>query len=211
LSRLQTSFVLGYHGCDRKLGLDAVTGNVPLIPGKSKFDWMGHGIYFWESDPMRALEWAQQKSKRGACADPFVIGAVIDLGNCLDLLARENVELVRFAYESFKEVQEKAGIPLPINKKAPKDASPELVMRYLDCAVFDHLHSIIDGPSRPKGLEPYDTVRAVFREGTPIYAGSMLTDKNHAQIAVRNPKCIKGIFIPLDAANILSTDAKPDV
>ncbi|HSC17973.1 MAG TPA: hypothetical protein VLC74_03570 [Rhizomicrobium sp.] len=158
---------------------------------------MGTGIYFWEGDPLRALEWAQQKANRGACPAPFVIGAVIDLGNCLDLLVRENVELVRFAYESFKAVQQKAGLPMPVNKQAPKDKSPDLVMRYLDCAVLNHLHAIIEGPNRPAGLEPYDSVRAVFREGKPIFQGSMLSDKNHVQIAVRNPKCLKGIFLPL--------------
>jgi len=182
-----------------------VRAEVPLTPGNSKFDWMGSGIYFWESDPVRALEWAQQKAKRGACKDPYVIGAVIDLRNCLDLLVRENVELVRFAYASFKEVQTKAGLVMPENKEAPKDKSPDLVMRFLDCAVLNHLHSIIAGPSRPPNFEPYDSVRAVFREGQPIFAGSMLSDKNHVQIAVRNPQCIKGVFIPLDVANIPST------
>jgi len=177
---------------------------------------MGTGIYFWESDPQRALEWAQQKAKRGACNDPFVIGAAIDLRNCLDLLVRENVELVRFAYESFKEVQGKAGLPLPENKKAPKDDSPDLVLRYLDCAVINHLHSIVEGPSRTRGFEPYDSVRAVFGEGSAIFDGSKLMDRNHVQIAVRNPKCIKGVFIPLDfpqplaSANSPSTVAKPD-
>jgi hypothetical protein len=210
VSRLHTSFVLGFHGCDRELGLSAVRGEVALAPGKSKYDWMGAGVYFWENDPQRALEWAKQKSQRGVCKDPYVIGAVIDLGNCLDLLVRENVELVRSAYESFKEVQEKAGLPMPTNRPAPKDKSPELVMRFLDCAVLNHLHSIVEAPNRPDGFEPYDSVRAVFKEGSPIFDGSMLSDKNHVQIAVRNPTCIKGIFIPLDAANNPSIGAIPD-
>jgi hypothetical protein len=201
VSRLQTSFVLGYHGCDRKLGLKAVSNKVALVAADSKFDWMGRGIYFWESDPVRALEWAQQKAERNACDDPFVVGAVIDLGNCLDLLVRENIELVRFAFESFKEVRKKAGLPMPVNKKAPKDESPALVMRFLDCAVVNHLHSIVEGPDRPAGLAPFDTVRAVFKEGEPIFPGSQLLDRNHVQIAVRNPKCIKGVFVPLEVAN----------
>lgn len=111
MSRLQTSFVLGYHGCDKAVGLSAIGGQA-LIPSKGDFDWIGGGIYFWESDPLRALEWAQQKQKRGACNEPFVIGAVLDLRNCLDLLTRENVELVRSAYKSFKQVQETAGLKL---------------------------------------------------------------------------------------------------
>jgi hypothetical protein len=209
VSKAHTSFVLGYHGCEKEIGLRAVRGEIALAPGNGKYDWMGSGIYFWENDPIRALEWAQKKQARGHCKEPFVVGAVIDPGNCLDLLVRENVELVKYAYDSFKQVQEKAGLPLPVNKKAPKDDSDSLVMRYLDCAVINHLHSILEGPDRPAGLMPYDTVRAVFVEGAPMYTGAMLFEQNHVQIAVRNPNCIKGVFIPLDVASSLSTDAKP--
>jgi hypothetical protein len=67
-------------------------------------------------------------------------------------------------------------------------------MRFLDCAVLNHLHSIVTG----SGLESFDSVRAVFSEGKPVYTGSNISDRNHAQIAVRNPKCIKGIFLLLD-------------
>ena len=193
MSRLQTSFVLGYHGCDRDIGKKAVSCDVSLIPSKGEFDWIGAGIYFWERDPLRALEWAQQKAKRGACDEPYVIGAVLDLGNCLDLLARENVEVVRSAYNSFKQVQETAGLKMPVNKKAKNDDSPDLVLRFLDCAVLNHLHSIIAA----SGMEPFDTVRAVFTEGKSIYEGGRIFDRNHAQIAVINPKCIKGLFLPL--------------
>ena len=206
MSRLQTSFVLGFHGCEKEVGLKAISGE-PLKPSSGDYDWIGSGVYFWEGDPLRALEWAQQKQKRDACKEPFVIGAAIDLGHCLDLLVRENVGLVRDAYKSFKEVQETAKLQMPVNKKAPKDDSPDLVMRYLDCAIIDHLHSII---AKNNG-DPFDSVRAVFKEGGPIYDGGMILDRNHAQIAVRNPTCIKGVFLPLGvtwpdgAANNLST------
>ena len=191
MSRLHTSYVLGYHGCDREFGLKLVRGEARLDPSNGKYHWLGSGIYFWESDPHRALEWAKQKAARGACNNPYVIGAVIDLGNCLDLLSRGDVDLVRDAYNSFKEVQEKAKLKLPKNEKAPKDQSPDLVLRYLDCAVINHLHSIVEN-----GSSPFDSVRAIFNEGIPIFDGSKLLDHNHVQIAVRTPKCIKGIFIP---------------
>ncbi len=54
MSRLATSFVLGYHGCDRRTGLKAVNGEVELIQSDKDFDWLGPGAYFWESDPQRA-------------------------------------------------------------------------------------------------------------------------------------------------------------
>lgn len=189
-----TSFVLGYHGCERAIGEQALNGEIDLLQSTRAFDWLGSGIYFWEDDPRRAAEWARQKAARGDYADPYVIGAAIDLGNCLDLRVRENLELVRAAYQSFAKVQEASGLPIPENKKAPKDDSPDLVMRYLDCAVMNHLHAIVDSDDRPHGVEPFDTVRGLFGEGVPLYEGSGFRDKTHSQLAVRNPSCIKGIF-----------------
>lgn len=196
MSRLQTSFVLGYHGCEKTLGEQAIAGKVDLLYSKKAFDWLGSGIYFWEGDPRRAMEWANAKVARGDYKEPFVIGAVIDLGNCLDLLVRENLELVKDAANSFAEVQMTSGYVMPVNKSAPRDPSPDLVLRYLDCAVVNHLHSIIEGPDRPEGIEPFDTVRGLFGEGIELFPGSGFKDKTHSQIAVRNPDCIKGIFLP---------------
>ncbi len=51
---------------------------------------------------------------------PFVIGAVIDLGNCLDLLLRENLQLLGLAYEAFSRLREAAGLPLPENRDAAR-------------------------------------------------------------------------------------------
>jgi hypothetical protein len=197
VSRLHASFVLGYHGCEEEVGLSIVRGETPIKPKQSGYDWLGTGVYFWEGDPHRALEWAKKKESRGAIKKPFVIGAAIDLGNCLDLLTQANVALVRDAYDSFKDVREKAKLPMPVNRKAPKDPSDELVMRYRDCAVIDHLHSIIANSAG--AVEPFDSVRGLFAEGAPIFEGSKLRDKCHAQIAVRNLACIKGIFLPIPA------------
>jgi hypothetical protein len=156
----------------------------------------GRAFTFGKTTPRGALEWAEQKATRGDYEEPFVIGAVIDLGNCLDLSARDNIELVRSAAASFEQVQTMANLPMPKNSKAPRDNSPDLVMRYLDCAVMNHLHSII--AARPvKGISPFDTVRALFGEGIPLYEGSGFRDKTHTQIAVRTTDCIKGLFLPI--------------
>lgn len=95
LSRLATSFVLGYHGCDKVIADRVVAGEIDLIQSNRDYDWLGPGIYFWESDPVRAKEFADWKASRGDFVSPVVIGAVIDLRNCLDLVARENVELLK--------------------------------------------------------------------------------------------------------------------
>ena len=51
LARLNTSFVLGYHGCEKSLGMKAVNGEVELLKSKGDFDWLGPGVYIWEADP----------------------------------------------------------------------------------------------------------------------------------------------------------------
>jgi hypothetical protein len=62
------------------------------------------------------------------------------------------------------------------------------------------LHAIVE---QDKTLPKYDSARALFSEGTPLYKGSGFREKTHIQIAVRNPACIKGVFLPteLDAVS----------
>jgi hypothetical protein len=188
LSRLATAFVLGYHGCERSVAEKAVDGEIDLLQSDKSYDWLGPGAYFWESDPQRAWEWSKSRNYR----EPAVVGAVIDLRNCLDLLNREDIEIVRSAHASFMRARQKAGLPIPENKPAASGREEDRVIRLLDCAVLRHLHEIIDR----RGLEAYDTVRAMFREGGELYAGSGFHEQTHTQVAVRNSDCILGLFWP---------------
>lgn len=202
MSRLSTSFVLGYHGCDRAVGEKALSGDLELIQSDKEYDWLGPGVYFWENDPDRAWEWAEAKARRGEYADPFVLGAVIDLGNCLDLLVRENLELLRWAYDDFAARQEEAGLPMLENKDARLGKQGDKLLRMLDCAVIRNLHSIIEDqplggyPEVGEYIEPFDTVRGMFTEGEEVYPGSGFYALTHTQVAVRNDTCIKGVFRP---------------
>ncbi|PEQ11107.1 hypothetical protein B2G71_18895 [Novosphingobium sp. PC22D] len=200
MSRLATSFVLGYHGCDETIAQKAVLEGAAILQSDRSYDWLGPGAYFWESDPLRALEWAEWKAEIGGYRKPTVIGAVIDLRHCLDLVSREDVELLRAAHRSFLRVQKKAGLPIPKNSSPRGSKNRDRVLRYLDCAVFRHLHRIIDTlASDEPTIQPFDTVRGMFVEGGRAYPGSGLHSKSHVQIAVRNPDCIKGIFYPLNS------------
>lgn len=48
------SMVLGFHGCDEFVGEDILSGKVRhLATSVNKYDWLGEGIYFWESGATR--------------------------------------------------------------------------------------------------------------------------------------------------------------
>jgi hypothetical protein len=116
--RLSSSFILGYHGCDKEVGDRLLAGEQPKLSAND-YDWLGHGMYFWESNPIRGLEFARESSARSKARlkNPAVIGAIIDLGLCLDLTTTGGVEWVRIAYDSLTKVVRKAGGSLPKNSE----------------------------------------------------------------------------------------------
>ncbi|MBL8572516.1 MAG: hypothetical protein JNM13_02445 [Hyphomicrobiaceae bacterium] len=197
MSRLATSFVLGYHGCDEAVGRRILNGDEDIVHSDKDYDWLGPGAYFWEADPVRALEWARQKAKSDPRVRPFVLGAVIDRGNCLDLLARHNLEILKGAYASFEQIRRQSRLEMPINLNARDDPNQDKLIRRLDCAVIRHLHQMIARKSsRDPAWRPFDTVRGMFVEGDDLYPGAGFKAKSHVQIAVVNPECMLGFFIP---------------
>lgn len=199
MSRLHTSFVLGYHGCERDLAFELVARRKKMEPSNKPYDWVGPGVYFWESDPQRAWEWATGRYPD----NPGVVGAVIDLGECLDLLQRENQELLRDTFADMQAAYAKAGEPLPENRNSPRGGDQDRLLRELDCAVIRYLHAGMDfrleegGDDADQQATPFfETVRGMFTEGPPIYPNAGFFHKSHVQIAVRSPECIKGLFLP---------------
>lgn len=184
------NYVIGFHGCDQETYEKVINQNVNLKFSNNDYDWLGNGIYFWEQDLERAWEWAKQAATRtrGEIKKPAVIGAVIDLGLCLNLLDDGCIDLLRQQYEMFKLSFELADKEVPKNIGKGKD----LPLRKLDCAVIENLHN-----NRKKNNEPaFDSVRGVFFEGDSIYPTSGFYQHSHIQICVRNPNCIKGYFSP---------------
>ena len=96
MHNLSASFILGYHGCDADVAEDLLR-NVPFLPSENDYDWLGSGIYFWEANPLRGLEFATEASQRKPklISNPTVIGAVIDLGYCLDLTSSRGLKVTR--------------------------------------------------------------------------------------------------------------------
>jgi hypothetical protein len=181
--------VIGYHGCDRKIGLGVLNGELELKPSTNKWDWLGHGVYFWEQNPKRALTYAieaaiKKQHHSGKIDTPFVIGAIIELNNCLNLIEPESIEVLKEAYNGLALIYEEAGQVMPTNRDA---------VRKLDNAVFKHLHEARKG----NPLLEYDTVRCAFSEGEEVYPGANFTTRLHIELCVLNPKCYRGFFLPL--------------
>ena len=68
------NLVFGFHGCDYETYLQVLNNDLCMKKSQNAYDWLGHGIYFWENNYQRALEWAEKSSK---IKTPAVIGAVI--------------------------------------------------------------------------------------------------------------------------------------
>ena len=130
------------------------------------------------------LVYRQQK----ATTTPFVIGAVMDPGNCLNLLESNSLRLLEDVYHFLREAHETARIPMAENKVDAK--THELLRRNLDCAVIESLHT----SNQERGMREYDTVRGVFVEGRCLYPNSGFHKKNYMQICVRNAQCIMGLY-----------------
>lgn len=163
-----------------------------LMASENKYDWLGNGIYFWENNLKRAWQFAEElknnpRRDKPAIINPAVLGAVINLGECLDLIDSEYLSLVKENYGILEFSYKSMGVKLPANKKY-KDTN-DLLLRNLDCLVIESLHK------RRLPLS-FDSVRGVFWEGNDLYHNAGFKEKNHIQICIRNPNCIKGYFLP---------------
>lgn len=184
--------VLAYHGCDFETALELLGGS-PFEPGFRDYDWLGEGSYFWEHDPLRAFQWASEPRRK--FDRPSLVGAAIELGNCLDLTTQPGIAAVKIAYEGFKALNQQNNTPMPRNVDPANDSTGHKIIRRLDCAVMNYLFEIqkTAQASDPNG-QPFSTVRALFPEGNELYPNAGFWDKTHIQICVREPEQIFGVF-----------------
>lgn len=186
------NLTIGFHGCDQSIVDKVIAGKENLLASTNDYDWLGSGIYFWENNEERALEWAVELSKRpgSSVKQPAVIGAIIDLGYCFDLTDTAYLKELKKSYDFALEFSRISGIPMPVNKTLGN--STDLLLRKLDCYVIQTTHRI----NREANKRAYDSVRGVFWEGKPLYPNAGFAEKNHIQICICNPNCIKGYFLP---------------
>ena len=188
---INTRIVLCYHGCYQDVAERLIQGE-PLRPSENQWDWLGNGVYFWEANPMRALEFIRyKKATTGTEANVAVVGAALSLTNCLDFSTSHAIRLLKFAYEEFKTIQLQRGKPLPRNLDISDDPFKLKKGRILDKAVIEHLCTVA---SDEESLTPFDAVRSVFTDGGEAFPGSGIMSKTHVQIAVRNLEIIHGVF-----------------
>ena len=151
------SFILGFHGCDHNIAEKVFSGKERLKSSANKYDWLGNRVYFWEQNPLRALEYAQhlkenpRKSKQ-QIENPAIVGAVIDLGYCFNLLDSDNLYLLGEGYSILQKIHEKSGLPQRIG------ASP-LLKNSLHVRV--HCYTLTDCPF---GSVHYSAYKVVILE-----------------------------------------------
>jgi hypothetical protein len=181
----QTAFdydrtLVAFHGTRRSTAKELVRGDAFGV-SENDDDWLGHGIYFWEFAPQQAWWWARRRYGDGAA----VVGALIRLGQCLDLLDPSNALLLRAAHDDLERMISLA------RKRLPENANNH---KYLDCAVFNYAYGLLDQDGRA-----VDSCRAVF---VPLKQGKMprlwrrsgVFGRVHVQLCVRTPSNILAVW-----------------
>ncbi len=179
--------IIAYHGCDAELAERILAGE-PLKKSENDYDWLGSGIYFWEYGADRAMRFAEDQRRRGKLKTPAIVGALVQLGRCFDLMDTKFTSELPAAHEMLKTIHDSQGTSLPVNG----GSTPDKKARRLDCAV---LNFYLDFLERTKGIR-YDSVRCGFVEGDAAFEGSGIREQSHVQLAVRSPDCILGVFRP---------------
>jgi hypothetical protein len=200
---IRPNLIFGFHGCDESVRDRLLNHPDEIVISKEKYDWLGHGMYFWENNYERAFQWAEEKKARGRINKPSVIGATLFLGYCCDFLDSTYLRLLKTYFALMSASNIESGETSLENKDLPQDRHNDKVLRELDCAVIEFMHGKIlfqveddvltRGYSRHK---VFDSSRGVFTEAGPVFAGAGILEKSHIQICIRNPNCIKGFFLP---------------
>lgn len=197
--------IIGYHGCDATTRDDLVSGRISTLnPSRNRYDWLGEGVYFFEGDIDRALIFADNSHQnprkmytRRAIATPAVVGATLCIKHCLDMTTQWGVRTFRGALQELTDSLDREGLPSPTNE-AVDAADRDVLLRNLDAAVFNVIRKAKFGMA----LEPIQAVRGAFHQGEELAPRSGFRQNSHIQIALRDPACIVGWFLPPGVAQL---------
>lgn len=183
--------LLAYHGCDITTRDELVARHMPTLDSSNNvYDWLGPGIYFFENDPQRAMNFAKASAQhpdrmytKRPIATPAVVGAVICVTSCIDM--SNQVGLTEFSL--VLSALQAQGTTLAAND----EQNPAL--RRLNNQVFAAMHAF----RAARGERAYDLVRSAFVQGLPLGdSRSGFNGDNHVQLAVLKSEAIIGWFIP---------------
>jgi len=170
--------VIGFHGTTTELA-DGLVAGKPFADSNKDDEWFGKGVYFWEYAPKQAWWWAKTHKNY---PEPAVVGAVIRLGNCFDLLDPVNVAALKKLKDEMVKDFGLAGLAVPKNVRQKR----------LDCAVFNYVYGKAEGTGNP-----IDSARAVYvpqTSSTRAWEGSWIHETAHIQICVRNQDSILAVW-----------------
>ena len=193
------NLIIGFHGCDASVSQGLINNPMSVKISTNPFDWLGNGFYLWENNYARALQWAENKERRGEIQKASVVGAVVSLSYCFDLSDSRCIDLLGVYYDLMEAELSAMNKSLPANKNTASDQHNDMLIRSLDCAVIEYMHRKISDSKyflNGSGINEFDTARGVFTEGGPAFPGAGIQKKSHIQICVRNLNCIKGFFKP---------------
>ncbi|HWB48622.1 MAG TPA: hypothetical protein VG651_05900 [Stellaceae bacterium] len=167
--------VRGFHGTNlvaaRKITAEG------FVPSANEYDWLGDGAYFFQDAPRRAFEWARELHGPEAA----IVGADIELINCMDLLDIEWCSTLTEVHDEFVKKLKAANLPLPRQSAGA---------HRLDRAVINYSAGVL----AEKGIH-IRSVRAAFSEGRPLFPNSALIDRAHVEIAVRDLAVIRHVWL----------------
>ena len=200
---LRPNLIIGFHGCDLRVRDKLLNHPNEIVISKKPYDWLGHGMYFWENNYERAMQWAEDKKRRGAVETPAVIGAVLFLGYCCDLTDSKCIGNLANAYALMAERSRQLGRKLPVNRDMPHDQHRDKLLRDLDCSTIEYMHDYlvtkVRHDIRQKGFSQtkvFDSTRGIFTEGGPAFESSEIQARTHTQLCIRNLNCIQDFFLP---------------
>lgn len=188
--------VRGYHGTTLAVASAIVSRQAVFEPSRTDSDhWLGYGVYFWEENLTRAVQWAYGRvwelARRGIVEQPAVIAADIDLTDCLDLCQPAWNDDIRRLGSTLAAVPRQHG---PIFQST--NGTRVVVQDYEmppESACYNHADSkIVDvllaEVSRTRRVT---SKRAAFQSGRQLHSNSYLFEEGHVQIAVIDLAVVK--------------------
>ena len=145
---------------------------------QNSYDWLGDGVYFFQDALHRAWQWANSSHPD----EPAVVGAKLELVNCMDLLDTGWNSVLADTHNAYIGLLKELGRTPPVQSGGA---------HRLDSAVINYSIGVLTR----NGTE-ISCVRAAFIEGSPVYPDSALYDRTHVQISIRDvSKCVREVWL----------------